>query len=575
MKQEIVINKDQGLVNNTLNYLEHNIIQAYFITQEHIAYIGYSLARDFYPQLIKSLIKFIKLASVSGANETLDNAVFCVLRRLRNQKEQQLRNLKAQRLRNLKVKAQQSIQSDLINECKKVNPIGFDLLKIQPPINFDTLRKAYWNAAKIYHPDVGGKTKDMQIVNEAFTEFHEQITRFPTFQESDIEDTGLQEIHIEDTSLQEIDTDVWHECNSTLDYLCRVGELLVQTYEDIWAVDKAYYWLKVMEHNGWLNSDYAKKYETPGSNWVPTLFELASRLYAANMHKEAKDVFDTAQVYDLRCRRVGFDFEYHALKSHAIVNGEKKLRVILNHPFKAKNAFRLGIINNNRFGLVRNRFEREKREFKEKETFLNEFVSSFGFIQNLPVDEVTKGKTTNVKLIPPPGAQDGSSNPFIYHLSNDQQAEYLIAFSKKTNLKLVKKYVYVRMKSYLKSVIFSYDKVSIDDIIRECKLFIQLFSFSLTSFAKHIGKVIELFEFFKGLDSDKRYERLEILRQITRDKDEDGFILSEDDSILFGRIINSWSFVINPTLYFAEQVQLPIETLKMYLKTKKKVKEKD
>jgi hypothetical protein len=84
-----------------------------------------------------------------------------------------------------------------------------------------------------------------------------------------------------------------------------------------------------------------------------------------------------------------------------------------------------------------------------------------GFLRDLPTDRVARGKVSQGRLVPEPGYYVNR----IAQLTDDQQAEYLIAFSGRSTLPPARKYTFVRLVSLLESAVFYPGKV--DDAAAE------------------------------------------------------------------------------------------------------------
>jgi hypothetical protein len=77
----------------------------------------------------------------------------------------------------------------LINKLKGISKNGFDLLKFENDIDIDIplLKKKYKEAVFIHHPDRGGNTETMQILNDAYDLFFEYLLNYEYPGKKDIE----------------------------------------------------------------------------------------------------------------------------------------------------------------------------------------------------------------------------------------------------------------------------------------------------------------------------------------------------------------------------------------------------
>ena len=219
--------------------LSTEVLAKYFAAREHEVYFR-SLkckddARNFYPQLVGALTELVTFFDDAASLELLDSVIFRSRKKLENV---------SQGLR-------------ILDYLRKANPRGVDLLGLNPPVTFDSLRAAYKKAAKRYHPDLGGSNEDMKLVNLAFTEFHDLISRWkaaPTTEKP----TGATLACGSHAASWD-----WDFCSvrirSAADYLIWLGVVLVSVHTDSWAVDRAYTMVRSLREHGLLSSSLAKQ----------------------------------------------------------------------------------------------------------------------------------------------------------------------------------------------------------------------------------------------------------------------------------------------------------------------------
>ena len=138
------------------NYLEDPTISSYFLTRELLA--CYSAIkhvedkRNYYSTLIPELVRFLGLIEQYG-DKILSSTVF-------------------QRKEKVVVKKSPSRPS-----IDGIDPDGYVLLELPASLTFDNLKVAYRKAAMKHHPDRGGNTKAMQIINRAYLAYHDYLCK--------------------------------------------------------------------------------------------------------------------------------------------------------------------------------------------------------------------------------------------------------------------------------------------------------------------------------------------------------------------------------------------------------------
>lgn len=514
---------------NNFNLFDHPIISAYFKLKEYLLYT--SEGRDFYPRLIREILRFIKKTSNSEAEIVLDEVIFATINKLNRS---------------------MSNSMNLIEELRQTNEKGFELLGIRETIDLDVLKALYREAAKKHHPDLGGSNENMLIINESFTSFHEII-----------------QYHLENNSDDYLS---YGQPKSAFEFLSDVAYRLLIIYEDIWAVDKAYSWFKTMEIKEWI---------TPYT--LTGLHRLSKRLYAANMKTEANEIFGYAYSNYKKAKEEGIDYGADIDSTRAILEGKSKLRVVINHHYQAKNAFRLNIIDKKKLDVLNKRFQEKKLEYKNHEEKLRSYIKSTGFIKKLPSEPDIHCINIENRLIPMPSYVN-MHHPYLAELSDEQQTEYIIAFSEQTNLNLLKKYVYVRINSYMMAVIKHYYSVDVHKILEECNLFLNVIKDNRTRFSFHCRSVIKFIEEIYKMPGLEREQRLSILGEIhelsLKQRYESNLILgtvivnATIDGALTIDINSSYesnygplNCIIGPISQYADDALLPLDTLRAKLES--------
>ncbi|KHE93069.1 MAG: J domain-containing protein [Candidatus Scalindua rubra] len=142
------------------NYLEDANISDYFKADEYFSYyksqIHVAPRRDISEQILSHNIPFLFSLIDEDICKKIDNVI-------------------KDSIFNQTV----DIKTNINNSAKAINHQGYKLLKIKDNLTPDYLKSCYRNAARKHHPDLGGKKKDMQIINEEngqFPQFIEDIS---------------------------------------------------------------------------------------------------------------------------------------------------------------------------------------------------------------------------------------------------------------------------------------------------------------------------------------------------------------------------------------------------------------
>ena len=481
-----------------------------------------------------TLEKFITEASAPGANKILDEIIS----------------------HQSKVGKKRTTKSNVIQAAKRMDPRGFELLEIEDPLTFDTLKNCYRRAVKKHHPDLGGKTENMKIINRAYEYFHELLFSFL----SSTEDSSVM-----------LESDV--EPRLTIDYLYIFSRTLVSAFLWEWSTERAFHWVKVLVEKGWKDSncglftisDGAYILGRPFASLTGTCYVIAEQFLAAGMIEKSKEALFVAD-------KVEFEFsegpDDKSVQSWIQAEKKKKRKPKPLHPRRVENLFRLKVINRKRYEKWMKRLGDEIGKRASQKELLADFTARYGFTE-LPTDNMASNKILLTGLVP---ETDYIYSQTLEDLSEDQQSEYYIAFYRKPSLDLVRKYQFVRLANYLRSIIYYYDQVSIGQVIRECQLFLELRgprvgTATQTRIGRHTEAIIEFCEYIGLLNENARRERLEVLQQL------DGMVTPSIMMDLGGVTISSRMddsgrrFAIMPNAAYCQIAQAQLEKLKLALET--------
>jgi hypothetical protein len=400
------------------DYLGTPAVAAYFDAREHEAYYRalkrVGLRRDFHERLIPVLERFIEFTDFPPGATVVDRIIAGSLR--------------------VQEAARAPTGGSPLDLARARYPEGIRLLNIIQPLTFDSLKAAYRNAVRRNHPDAGGSHEAMVAVNEVFHFTHALLC------EREIQDGIVESQRISAPDIPEV--------RNCLDYRYSCGELLFLVTLDDWNVDGALLWLERITSGPWRQSSYAQHswrriaLTEPAGKLAIRLSLAGLREPAAQALAVAREGLQGAQDHQLSYERFVPDLE-------DILAGRRRIQVVINHKRQATNALRLGIIDPKRHQKIVERLTSSDAIDDLCEEHLRQFEAEGGFLNNLPTDHIAHGRISPRQLVPEPGYFVNR----IEQLTNEQQAEYLIAFSNRGTLSLVQKYTFVRLVSLLESVL--------------------------------------------------------------------------------------------------------------------------
>jgi hypothetical protein len=402
-----------------MDYLATPAVAAYFDAREYEAYhqalkrVG--ARRDFHERLVPVLERFIDLTEPPKGAAAVDRVMAESLHA-----EQQARAVG---------------DGAPLEVARARHPEGTKLLGLTEPLTFDALKTAYRGAARRHHPDVGGSHSNMLLVNEVFEFVHallreREVARALGEIEGSLA-TGVVEVR------------------NCLDYRYSCGELLFLAALDDWNVDTAFLWLERITSAPWQQSPYAQ------DSWrrvvlIEPAGKLASRLSLVGFQEQAARALAVARDGLLEAQNRQLSYEHFVRDPEDALAGSRRAHVVINHQRQADNALRLGVIDAKRYQKIMERLASAAAADDMYEERLRQIQAGGGFLRDLPTDRVARGKVSQRRLVPEPGYYVNR----IAQLMDDQQAEYLVAFSDRGTLPLVRKYTFVRLMSLVESVLF-------------------------------------------------------------------------------------------------------------------------
>lgn len=510
--------------------LSNVVLASYFAAREHEVYLS-SLRwmedrRDFYPQFVRAAMQLLTFFDDAASLELLDSVIFRSRKKLEN--------------------VSQGLS--ILDYLRKANPRGVELLGLNPPVTFDSLRSAYRKAALTYHPDRGGSNEDMKLVNLAFEEFHEVISQWkaaPTTEKP----TGATLACGSHAASRD-----WDFCSvrirSAADYLNWLGAVLVSVHTDSWAVDKAYTMVRSLREHGLLSSSLAKQVNFAHS-FAFALIRLAKMLRTASPVEEAEYVLDCASSLAEVCRSSHLHLTLERARAKNAPDRFRKLKPSVMHPCQAENLFRLKIIDERQYRKAQPRFP----EAQSQDLDLTKFREEGGFI-HLSHDAPFTCEPRVKPLVPVPGLFFWDR---INLLSDEQRAEYFRAFGPSGDRVSLKHYCYQRCTGYLCSLIHSYSEEEAEKIEHECEFLKRLFP----DRAFYFDQVLGISKHIRQLDSATRKEKLCILRKLDTPKHPPiGPVIT-----LRGTRVSDTHIRIEPRPEYLSVVMAPVHRLRIALHT--------
>ena len=454
------------------NYLEDPTISSYFLTRELLA--CYSAIkhvedkRSYYSTLIHELVKFLGLVGQYG-DKILSSTVF-------------------QRKAKVVVK-----KSPLRPSIDGIDPDGYVLLELPVSLTFDNLKVAYRKAAMKHHPDRGGNTKAMQIINRAYTAYHDYLCEVQFLEVCEA---------VSDNRLPE----------SVNDHAYIVNATLLQIYCDDWNLEQAIGIVRMF-----LRTNFQGVIVTSASvdhyALVETALALTKKLAAAKRISDAVIALEfTRSIYDIGGFHLNSVYEKALIQVKAIVAGERSYGFKINHIRQALNAVQLGVISCEKFEELKAKLSAGDKEEELIRRNLEDILNSnFQFVA-LPYDKGIHRTRITFKNVP---SIHYFENLRIHDIPIINKAEYFETFFGMPTVELLRKYTYVRLVSYLLSLSESLAKEFFDNIIAECKVVHSVHDSRKVKYKNTkllINSIIEDVQLLRNCDDSERTNILKTIK---------------------------------------------------------------
>jgi hypothetical protein len=451
-------------------------VAAYFDAREHEAYyraikrVGHR--RDFHERLVPVLERLIELTEPPQSAAAVDRAIAGSLR--------------------MEQAARQIADGSPLDIARAGYPDAVGLLGISEPLSFDSLKTAYRSAVRRNHPDLGGSHEAMVMLNDVFQFIHALLRERETIAGSGERD-GLSAANAA-------------KVRNCLDYRYSCGELLFLALLEDWDIDTAFLWLERITSAPWQQSCYAQDSWRRIALTEPAA-KIAGRLSLVRLREQAVQALTIARGGLREAQKRGLSCEQYIRDAEDILAGRRHVRVSLSHQRQANNALRLGVINSRQYQNVLERLASAVAAEDDYEARLRRLQAGDGLLRDLPTDRIAHGKVLQHSLVPEPGYYVNR----IAQLSNEQQGEYLGAFSDQTTLALVRKYTFVRLVSLLESVLFYPGEVDDAAAEREALALASLHDGSGRSYGIEVAEAIADLRSQAALE---RQSRAQVLRAI-------------------------------------------------------------
>lgn len=431
---------------------------------------------------------------------------------------------------------------------KKLDPTGIELLNIPTDINLQILKKLYRRTALKYHPDMGGSHNTMVKVNKSYTLFHNALLNFIPNRESPAE--KIYKIQSQPVS--------W------LDFQFSVYLVLACINGDFFAADRAFSHLKkAYTYASQNSSTFIGQLVFDLSDMGNVVVSTCGVLGRFNMREELREASRiTSYLFD---RVIEFWAEFddplyrperEDYPSEEELNDQLGTRLVLNHPEKVKNAFRLGKIDEKRFTQTMSKFKTESSYEEEEIKKINEFIAQTGFIPKLSNADY-KIKVTNPHVVNPPNFNQTRFN----HLNENQKWEYLKAFSHEGNGHLIKKYYHIRTQEILLGLIHNYSSLNMELLKEEINFFCKFFP---DKFKEYLF-ILEFLNHVQSLGDNQRIVKLRLLNEldeINLESNATSFSISLSDPL---KSIPKKQISVN--YYYIEFAKMPIDKIERYRDT--------
>lgn len=431
----------------------------------------------------------------------------------------------------------------LLDKLRALNSEGLKLLDIPDSLDIPQLKLLYRKASKKYHPDLGGSDEEMKKVNEAYTVFHEFLTTYMP-----VENDGKRVLVNSNPS----DFESWQ-------FVCHLT--LAVIHGDVFAIDKSLLHLeKAVELIDYVSAKFASKLiKVVDVNCDLTcIAKGAGRLGLRSEFDSAvtstSKLMDIMHTYWVKIHEDDEKPGRERLPNSENLEQEFGVKLVINHPLKADNAYRLRVIDQERYQKTLSKYR--ARNFSTEQT--NKKL--FGFyseaqvqLDSNQVNEV--GGFENLQIDQPVGF---SEDRFV-HLTDGLKKEYIETYANPTISSNFVKFANIRCHEILRALIHNYSNESLDQSIKEVNFYLEETELLRDQFES----LMKIFEYFKSLDEKERAEKTLILKILDTDskREWNPFIMMMEDH---ADKEQSHTFRIEPTPYYLKFIRNSVDNLHRY-----------
>lgn len=399
-----------------------------------------------------------------------------------------------------KINSLNVVNDGLYEKLLVIDSDSVRMLRIDNTINLKTLKKCYNTASKKYHPDVGGSKEQMQKVNEAYSLFHEVISNFNA---KKMENGKLG---------SEYSPEIWNEW----EFSCTL--LLSCLYADFFAADRAFQFLKTsFDHSKKSRPQYVGAFVETLLNSHGLLRKICGVLGRFEMIDELKEAAEiTSSFIDTVVEQWGrenilYDIGRNYYPSKSSFEAEYGTKIVLTTLEQAKNAFRLGKIDEKRYKAAGKKFAEKNEVCIENVQLIENFYKQSPLIRSpelLNFDISLLNPTVNTPL--------GFYQNRFAHLKDDQKHSYIKSFYEKIDGEKCIQLLVVRANEILIGLINNFEKENTISNENEINFLIK----NVDKAKKHFTPLRLFFQYLKNLSILERREKLNLLASIDNPEQE-------------------------------------------------------
>lgn len=467
------------------NYLQIPLIEEYYaLTKVLNPYrqieFNINAKRSLYEDILDRFQPFSNIEDIEKSIEILDNTVFLHQKKIK--------------------KIPLSLPEDKI---VNLNSKGFNLLGLNMPFSNKELGKAYLSTIQKYHSIDGENNKD---INNAYLLYR----NFLSFEEY-IKNKGSKAGYF--------------NISNGKDFYISSYVTLLKIYIDIWELDKSYKMLTYILNSEFVNYGLFDDKDDELS-WLLKIriTELTQKLIGVGKFEIATSLvekIDSFKCNDFKPKYILYPpyncdntKKQYVKDLKKIINDKSKYSIRLMHESQAKYAFKNNVITEKRYKDAMKRFSVKEERIDISQKVLDVWLEKNSFLQ-LPFDQ--KLEYTEVGDFSSYFHYSAHKN--IYRMTKQQQSEYYLTFYMEPTIKLIDRYLYFRVYSYIFSLKEYKEKESyLTIIINECHLFLKLYENSPIPKNSHmtslvIGKFIEYLIEFSESTKNNHEEKFNKLKK--------------------------------------------------------------